>query len=388
MSRHSFNYWYKTRNLTLIAVFIAFFVFGMKFTYGQTEPDNFRFMEIRGHSGGHLYTGEQLSSTLENGYSAIEFRYAWKSTRQNWAPFYNFPAYGVGWYSGFIGNPDILGQPNAIYGFVSFNLSKPKKAQWMIEPAVGLTYDLKPYQQTDNPTNDAIGGVLAVYFNLNMGGTLFLTRELDLTYGLDITHFSNGRSKQPNFGLNMVGLNLGARYHFNNLQRKIDNNVIPVNIVNARPEQKPAKPDSLIKKGNVKLYFAGGTSQNKEDMGTSKRYFNGTMLLEYSRRISLMHGVTGGLDLLYDASLEQYYPDMKDYFIPAAHAGYDFYFWKLAVRMQFGYYLEKIETKGDWFLRPALMYHWNDRWFAQVGLKTLDGGTADWIEWGVGMKFR
>jgi len=34
------------------------------------------------------------------------------------------------------------------------------------------------------------------------------------------------------------------------------------------------------------------------------------------------------------------------------------------------------------------MYHWNDRWFAQLGLKTLDGGTADWIEWGVGVKFR
>jgi hypothetical protein len=359
----------------------------LKFSYGQSEKGKYRFIEIKGHSGNHLYTGEQLNNTLDNGYGAVEVRFAWKSTRQNQASVYNYPAYGVGWYSGFIGNPDILGQPNAVYGFISFNLSKPKKAQWMIEPALGLTYDLLPYQKSDNPTNDAIGGVLAVYFNINLGGNLFLTRELDLTYGFDISHFSNGRSKQPNFGLNMIGLNLGVRYHFNNQQRKIDNDIIPVNVVNARREPYPAKPDSLIKKGRFQIYLAGGTSQNQEDIGTSIRYLNGTLLMEYSYRISIIHGVKGGVDLFYDASLKPEYPDMKEQFLPAVHAGYDFYFWQLAIRMQCGLYLEDIDSKGAWFLRPALMYHWNNRWFAQVGLKTLDGGAADWIEWGVGLKF-
>ena len=35
----------------------------------------FKFIEVRGHTGYHLYTGELLDDALNDGYGAVEFRY-------------------------------------------------------------------------------------------------------------------------------------------------------------------------------------------------------------------------------------------------------------------------------------------------------------------------
>ena len=44
-----------------------------------------------------------------------------------------------------------------------------------------------------NPTNDAIGSRVTVYFNLNFGWTYKWTKEMDIVYGIDFTHFSISR---------------------------------------------------------------------------------------------------------------------------------------------------------------------------------------------------
>lgn len=84
-----------------------------------------------------------------------------------------------------------------------------------LEPSLGLSYDFEPYNPETNVHNDAIGSRFNVYFALNLGAAYRLNREMDLVYGLDLTHFSNGRTFRPNKGLNLAGLNLGFRYHFN-----------------------------------------------------------------------------------------------------------------------------------------------------------------------------
>ena len=66
------------------------------------------------------------------------------------------------------------------------------------ELAVGLTYDLVAYNAETNPDNDAIGSSVAVYFNASLGGDITINPKWDITYGVDLTHFSNGRTFTPN----------------------------------------------------------------------------------------------------------------------------------------------------------------------------------------------
>ena len=357
-------------------------------TVSFTPEDRFRFIEVKGHSGAHLYSDGPLEDALKNGYGAVELRYGWQSHNpEGWQSMYRYPAYGVGWYSGFIGNPEQMGMPGGVYGFISFPLQRHKKHVFITETALGLSYDLKPYNPDDNVYNDLIGSRINVYFNLNIGGRYKFNRELDLLYGIDITHFSNGRTFRPNSGLNMYGINLGLRYHFNASQRHVDNSPHPETLLDARPRLGKYNPVEEVREGRFLVYGAGGFVQHEVNMGTNEHHPTASFLLEYAYRFTTKHGVTTGLNLFYDQSLEEDFPGEQHHFY-GAHLGYDYYFWRMCVRLQAGSYLHKRghRMKENYFFRPALQYNPENRMFVQVGLKTRAGFRADWIEFGLGFR--
>ncbi len=118
--------------------------------------------------------------TVNNGYGALEFRYGWQSKDPDqWPSRYNYATYGVGYYSGFVGNPEVLGKPNAIFGFVNFPLSNDVVGGMFLK--LVLLWDSpiiwNPMIRNSNPENDAIGSPFAVYFNLNFGAAYKMTRE-------------------------------------------------------------------------------------------------------------------------------------------------------------------------------------------------------------------
>ena len=54
----------------------------------------------------------------------------------------------------------------------------------------------------------------SAYLNADFFLDWRVTREVDFTAGLSLTHFSNGNTKFPNAGLNAVGLRAGLTYNF------------------------------------------------------------------------------------------------------------------------------------------------------------------------------
>lgn len=344
----------------------------------------FRYLEVRGHTGYHLYNGTTLDKTVEGGYGAVEARYAWQSTDStSWQAEAGYPSYGVGFYSGFIGDPEVLGKPNALFGFINFPLVSSKRRNvWEIGPSLGITYNLEPFDAESNPTNDAIGANFALYFNLAFGASYKLTRELDLVYGIDFTHFSVGRITTPNHGLNMYGLHLALRYHYNADQRFVDSDLYTPNVLQAR-FRRPAKEKlTRLRESSIETYFAFGSVQNLEDKGTEKRYLVFSGVLDYRYKFNSMHGLTAGLDYFYDSSLETTYPDDLDLF--GIHLGYDFMFGRFSTRFQLGTYLENDKGKDPTYMRAAFRYDITPWLFAQVGVKTKDGSRADWAEFGIG----
>lgn len=379
--------------LTVFVLVLPWCVFGQDPLYTRSaDPEEnqgrFRTLEIRGHSGGHMYGGETLTSKLESGYGALEVRYAWQSRDDEVWGRYGYPSYGVGLYSGFLGDPEIFGNPNAVFGFINFPASNPsRRNQFAVEPSLGLTYHLNPYDPVDNPLNDAIGARMAVYFNLNFGWAYRWTPEMDLTYGIDFSHFSNGRSFTPNWGLNMFGVNVGVRYHYNADQRRVDKAPYPEQKLQNRylrarkiPNEKVADNQSL------NLYAALGTVQTEEGAGTDTRYGTFSLVLDYQHKFNNMHSVSVGVDYFVDNSVKETYPagNGKNDLI-GIHAGYDFMFWRITTLLHGGTYITDKLGKEALFLRPAIRYDINKWLYAQIGLKTL-GFAADWVEFGFGFR--
>lgn len=361
----------------------------------QKDPNegNFRFFSMKMHTGKHLYTGLKLKDKLTHGYGSLELRTGWQTKGKHaWEKSYNFPSYGIGWYSGYIGDIDIFGNPNALFGFITFPVTHGKKLIFQVEPAIGLTYNLKPFNPQNNALNDAIGARAAVYFALHGGGKVHLNREVDFLYGADLTHFSNGRTFTPNLGLNMFGLSTGFRYNFNGSQKKIDKSLHPAALLEARPTFPKSEKPEKIREDNISIFQAIGTVQNRIDAGTHKRYVTSSTLIEYQHKFNTMHAVTVGFDAFHDPSAkdtaENHTNLQQKSFFPAAHIGYDFMFWRLTIKFQLGFNLSSIgkELKGNTFIRPAVRYEINRRLFTQLGLKTFKGASADWIELGLGYK--
>lgn len=378
---------------SLLLFFSSVFVFSQTALYTKSgdpaeNQGRFRTLEIRGHSGGHMYGGETLTSKLESGYGALEARLAWQSRDPEIWGKYGYPSYGVGVYSGFIGDPEIFGNPNAIFGFVNFPVSHPgRRNRFGIEPSLGLTYNLEPFDPENNPLNDAIGARMAVYFNLNFGWAYQWTPEMDITYGIDFSHFSNGRSYTPNWGLNMLGLNLGLRYHYNADQHRIEKGAYPERRLQSRYFRGEKIPNEAVPDNqSINIYGALGTVQTEEGAGTDTRYGTFSLVLDYQHKFNNMHSVSAGVDYFVDNSVKETYPEgngKND--LVGIHAGYDFMFWRLTTLLHGGTYITDKLGKEALFLRPAIRYDIN-RWaFAQVGLKTL-GFAADWVEFGIGFR--
>lgn len=375
--------------LSLLLLCLCSLAFGQSEVSIQKSLENdFKYLEFKAQFGAFLKSDNKIgeSGLLDNGYGGVTIKMGWQPTDpEGWASRYNYPSYGIGFYSGFLSDAQVFGNPNAVYGFVSFPLSSPdSKNVFAIEPALGLTYKLKAYDSETNPINDAIGARMAVYFNLNFGFTYKWTREVDLLYGVDFTHFSNGSTYKPNSGLNLYGINVGLRYNYNKTEIAQNKDIYNDPILPARFKRPMRSAMDLTSSNAISIYIAGGLAQSDELMGTDVLMGVFSGVIDYEHKFNEMHGINAGVDVLYDNR----YRDRRasDRLMPAVHAGYAFSMYKFDIKMQVGTYIGGQKGKGNFFMRPSLRYHINKHLFAQIGLKTLDGGKADYIEYGIGFK--
>ena len=120
---------------------------------------------------------------------------------------------GVGYFN--FGNPEELGNPLAVYLFQGGRIAQfSPRISLNYEWNFGASFGWKPYDDAVNPLNKMMGSKMNAYLNADFFLDWRVTREVDFTAGLSLTHFSNGNTKFPNAGLNAVGLRAGLTYNF------------------------------------------------------------------------------------------------------------------------------------------------------------------------------
>lgn len=351
------------------------------------------FFQVKAHLGLHLYTGVYFHDYLKETACATSLRLGWRTSgKKDWEKALNYPLYGFGIWGGRIGEEKYFGNPIGMYGFFSIPMIRTKRHNFNVELAPGIVFNLTPFDPYDNPNNDAVGSPMLLYFNFQLGGDLLLSRKFDFTYGIDYTHFSNGRIKTPNYGINIAGINVGLRYNFNPIKKGVqllDPNFEPT----VRPTLDKSPKGPAPKSHDINLYAAIGPVMYETPELTGPEYTAWTTYIEYSRRYTHIASYNVGVDFLYDGSVEQSALTVgnthsnSDNFYIGLHAGHAVYISKFSVELQLGAYIYKPNYyKGDWYLRTALRYQFDNGIFLQIGLKTKDAGAADWAEFGVGCR--
>ena len=318
-----------------------------------------------------------------------------------------FPEYGFGIGGFFYTVRDVanaIGDPNGFYGFMGIPLHKGKGFKFHIDLdlAAGLTFDLNPYDPITNPYNDAVGSRILFYFNFDLEFKHKLSERLDLTYGLSFIHFSNGRLRTPNLGVNMAGFNIGLRYFFNPL-RPYTKKVLPDEKLQLRPNYITEKPEKAPNYFFGRVWTSFGTAATNPPVDTTlppdstqnlagPNYLTHSTGLDYQYRIGRLFSTGLAISYQFDAGLVEQFPNRDATIWQRSQISlgphFEFYFNRISIMGQFMIYAyaapEVKELVGNWHFRAGGRVHINKNLFAQFTLKTRNGGIADWVEWGIG----
>jgi hypothetical protein len=400
----------------LAATFVILGVYAQEissFTADDLDKDKnygyFNYFQLSLYRGQHLVDAE-VQDFFSDGFNGIGFRLGTQSTgRKEWQRRHGYPQYGVGFSFFGLGSGDVdslLGKPSSVYFYFGAPIWRFKKSRINSDLELGLATDFKPYNSETNPYQNYIGAKTNLHFNMSLAYYHEISNRMDLSFGFNFMHFSNGRSFTPQKGINLFGVNLSTAYNFNpvkNYTREKDPGYQP----QIRPEFIQAEKAPF--KGHHEFILMGSIGTVQAEPGEWKnewgetdtlglegpRYVTNSFVAEYAYQFARKLKVVGGVDLFFDGSLENNYDNtfpqnvgFKDKVFYAYHIGGHYLIERFSFIFNIGSYIYKpFPQRGSWFMRAGGRIGLTPHLEAHIALKTRNGGVADWIEWGVAYKF-
>ena len=365
----------------------------------------------------------------------------WHSLQQ-----WNNASIGVGVRYLNLGNEAILGSAIAAYGYMNMPFYNGTHFRIGARPTVGLAAATKTYANTytgehlyadHTGANWSIGSVLNAYLALEMYMDFPIKDGWEITLNGGWHHISNGSIMHPNAGYNMLGGELGLRYHPGAKQYTKPDPDVPRKLY-----------DGVDKHWAVEISATGGVKQNYYRDNYPDMQFFGAATVKaaaYWVPVSIFR-IGAGIDAFYDGyyrSVSNNIPGAKEAFpdAPVTHFGKtylkesnlancfragisiqpEFIIGHLTAGIHVGFYvydpiknlepfkeakaadeagqplnrgifytydLTKASNYQDgWcYMQFVLKYHVLDHLFVQLGLKT-HGARAEFIDAGLGVAF-
>lgn len=229
------------RKYIAAAVFLSGIFFGgMPAVFGQEKQEE-RFIHRLGveFRPGYVFptnlflTGRNAAEAPVRSSYAAHLKYAFQFSPRSlrdriWGGAYQ--GIGIGYYR--FGNTRELGNPLSVYLFQGARVAAfSSRVSLNYEWNFGLSLGWKPYDWEHNPYNIAVGSRMNAYINTNLYVDWVLSPRFNLNAGVSLTHFSNGNTRFPNAGLNMMDFRAGLVYHFNReeacLSKALDHTPVP-----------------------------------------------------------------------------------------------------------------------------------------------------------------
>lgn len=343
--------------------------------FGDTEA-----FEVNVFRGNTMLHSPELVQVITGHPESVMLSYMRKTHGDEaWHDLYNFPDYGAYFlYQNF--NSDILGKNYAVGAFYNFYFLR---RHLMVKVAQGVAMTTNQYDPLTNYKNVAFGSkymansVFAVnYKKENLIG------KLGIQTGLTFTHFSNGRLKSPNSGINTYNINFGVHYNF---------------------EDAPNKPNDSVKfkmkftepiRYNV-LLRAGFNESLSVGSGQKPFYHIGFYA---DKRINRKSALQLGTELFLTTSFKEYirfraiaFPEEPidantDYKRVGIFVGHELFINRISIEAQLGFYVyDPARLDTPFYDRLGMKYYLTKNIFTGVSVKT-HGFLAEALEGVIGIR--
>lgn len=281
---------------------------------------------------------------------------------EEWESAFNYPDYG-GYFIFQDFKSDILGKVYGVgahYNFYFLNRNLKFKI------AQGIAYTTNPHDKITNNKNAAFGSRIIANTNFSLNYTRPLFRSFDLHAGILFTHFSNGRIKAPNSGVNTYGINLGLTYHLEDpLEFKKD----------TLPKAKFAEPI------RYNILMRMGISESPIVGSGQKPFFHPAFYID--KRISRKSALQLGTELFISQSYKEYikfmaiaYPN-EDVTIDTdskrvgVFVGYELFINRISLEAQLGYYVyQPYKSDIPVYDRLGMKYYFTNKMYTGLSIKT------------------
>ncbi len=296
-----------------------------------------------------------------------------------WEQYYGYPTFSASISYFDLKNDEVLGKIIAVNIGLGFHLNNYKESKNDIQAymGMGIAYFTNPYDPETNNKNTVISSPLPMNVNLRLGFYRQITARINLGLAVELSHFSNGSSSVPNYGLNVVTLNLGGKYQFNSdlpefkMDKMDDKNFINKSYINLD-----------FRMGKVELFPVGS--------GASPYY---AISLFWNKRVNIKSIVDAGVEIFINKAYEKEIQNNQsivagnpDYKSVGIMIGHELILNRLALITQLGVYVYKPYQPENWlYSKIGLKYYFTDRIFASYILKS-HFAVAEVLEFGLGYR--
>ena len=313
---------------------------------------------------------EEMKPMCNKPFFAGELRFGAQTTgRSYWQQKMKYPFMGVGFYASEFQKKEI-GHPLAVFGFMEIPAWRGSKSVVSTSWSLGLSFHFNEFDSVANPDNLAIGSDLNAFVGFSARYKYQLTERWELGGGLSFHHFSNGGMKMPNLGMNMLSVNIIASYLPS--KRRLE-------------FHKPIAPE-ITKRYEFNVMCATGICETKN----KGRFYNTTLSMALSRRMSYTRTLGLGLDVFYNGYVKEKYPKdepvpLKYLTTPAVFANSDLIAGRLRINVGLGFYVAHVDEYSlPFYERAGVRFYPQKNLFVNVSIKA-NGGRAEFIEWGIGV---
>lgn len=298
---------------------------------------------------------------------------------KEWHQAYNFPDYGAYFlYQDFNSQP--LGQNyavGALYNFYFWN------RHLQLKLSQGIAFTTNPYDKVENSKNKAFGSKFMGNTNIGLAyDNQNLFKNIGFHAGILFTHYSNGRMKSPNSGINTYVLNLGLNYNFSeDFVRKPDTTTV------AKSYKEP-----------IHYNFVLRTGINENPIINSGQFPFYHIGFYADKRLNRKSALQLGAELFLTKSIQEYikyysvaYPEENisantDYKRIGIFVGHELLINRISLEAQVGYYVYQPFKKDiPIYDRVGIKYYFTDKLFGGFTIKT-HLFLAEALEFGLGYR--
>lgn len=252
----------------------------------KKESGNDRFsLKVQTTMGGYLGPSGNIKEIDPNAPTGLNFGVEFPSTRQKpWQQYLFDPTVGMGVSYLNFGN-DVMGEGITMYPYILINPLDTDFFSLRLKIGAGLIAVNGHYKATINQPipNKTFGSLINAYLTAGLNLDIPLSRNFSINGELGFYHVSNGRTIEPNKGVNVLYGGIGLVATLNQSEED---------------QKEPKKFPDLPYKWSMNVTGAAGV-QNA-DLTDDRKFFISTFHVGGVYSTTNWHGIGLGLDVFYN----------------------------------------------------------------------------------------